>query len=241
MLRVEGLYKAFGGLRVLEGIDFQVAEDEIVGLIGPNGAGKTTLYNVITGYYKPDAGHVLLDDEDITGLSPAQVCRLGLCRTFQIVKPFGNLSVEKNVAIGSLVRTRSVKEAHRAAMEEILFLGLEHLKDVPSRSLTLSDRKRLELARALATKPRFLLLDEVMCGLNPTEVKGMLDLIRRIHDRGIGIVVIEHIMTAVMSLSDRVVVLSQGKVIKDGTPQEVSCDPEVIKAYLGEGYQHAGT
>lgn len=241
MLRVEGLYKAFGGLKVLERVELHAAKDEIVGLIGPNGAGKTTLYNVITGFYRPDAGRVLLEDREITGLPPEEICHFGLARTFQIVKPFGNLTVEKNVAIGSMIRCRSIRQAHRAAMEEIEFLGLEHLKNVPARSLTLTDRKRLELARALATKPKFLLLDEVMCGLNPTEVKGMLELIRKIHARGIGIVVIEHIMTAVMSLSDRIIVLSQGSVIKTGSSEEVSRDPDVIKAYLGEEYQHACT
>jgi branched-chain amino acid transport system ATP-binding protein len=228
--------KRFGGLTAVRDVDLEVREGDLVGIIGPNGAGKTTLFNVIAGYYRPDEGRVLLDGRDVTGQSPHAICRQGLTRTFQIVKPFGNLSVRDNVMIGALTRLGSVHEARGAADAVIETCGLTGHADARARALPIGLRKRLEVARAVATKPRLLLLDEVMAGLNATELGAMVELIRRLHAQGLTLVIIEHVMAAMMRLAQRIVVLHHGERIAEGTPAEVTADRRVVDAYLGEEF-----
>jgi branched-chain amino acid transport system ATP-binding protein len=225
----------FGGLLAVDDVSFDVAEGEILGLIGPNGAGKTTLFNLVSGYLRPSRGRVELFGRDVTGLPPYQLARLGVSRTFQVVRPFPRLSVLGNVTVGAYLRRRSRAEARRAAGEILRFLGMERIADTPAGSLTLPSRKRLEIGRALALQPRLLLLDEVVAGLNPSELEETVALIRRIRERGVTIVIVEHIMKVIMGLSDRVVALDYGKKIAEGSPQAVASDPGVVAAYLGSG------
>ena len=236
ILKVEGVTKTFGGLAALKGVSFDVDEGTILGLIGPNGAGKTTLFNVISGFYAPDKGQVLFAGKPVSHLKAYDICHRGLARTFQVVKPFGNLSVLQNVMVGSFLRASSAAEAREQAMEVMEFVGLGGQEDKVARSLTISDRKRLEVARALATRPRVLLLDEVMAGLNPTELTEMVEVIRRIRRSGVTLIVIEHIMAAIMNVSEQILVLHHGEKIAEGPPQEVARDKRVIEAYLGEEY-----
>ncbi|MBW2064099.1 MAG: ABC transporter ATP-binding protein [Deltaproteobacteria bacterium] len=228
--------KWFGGNPVLREITFNIEKGEVVGLIGPNGAGKTTLFNVITGFYRPRTGYVKFEGKDISRLSPEVICSLGICRTFQVTKPFSNITVLKNVMIGALSRENSLRDARRRAEETLDFVGMLDKKNFLGKNLTIADRKKLEIARGLATGPRLFLLDEVMAGLNPSELKEMVQLIDRLIEAGITLFIIEHIMNVIMSVSHRVLVLDHGEMICGGTPGEVACDERVIKAYLGEEY-----
>ena len=236
LLTLEGVSKTFGGLMAVRGVDLEVVEGEILGLIGPNGSGKTTLFNLITGFYQPNGGRIRLQGVDVTGWPPPRLCKQGIARTFQLVRPFHNLSVLENVAIGRIYGREAVRDRRQAEAEGLELLELVGLADrsrVPARTLTLVDRKRLELARALATRPLLLLLDELLAGLNPTEVVLATELIRRIRDSGVTIILVEHLVKALFGVSDRVSVLNAGEKIAEGRPAAVASDQRVIDAYLG--------
>jgi branched-chain amino acid transport system ATP-binding protein len=235
LLEVEGITKHFRGLRAVGDVSFVVEDASIVAMIGPNGAGKTTCFNVIAGVFKPDSGRVRLGGKDVTGLRPHEICRAGVGRTFQVVKPFPQMSVLDNVVVGALNAERQVRDARRRAHEILALLHLEGKVELPAASLTLPERKRLEVARAMATGPRLLLLDEVMAGLRPTEVDEMVGVFRRINaETGLAILVIEHVMRAVMALAANIVVLHHGEKICEGAPDAVVRDPAVLECYLGE-------
>ncbi len=236
MLRVEKVTKAFGGLTALRDVSFGLSRGQIKSIIGPNGAGKTTLFNVISGFTAPDAGKISFCGQPMTGQSPERVAHAGIARTFQVVKPFNDLTVIENVLIGSLNVHGHLKAARESAREVLDHIGMADKAEWPARKLTLEDLKRLELGRALATRPRLLLLDEVMAGLNPTEVDEFIGLIRRIRDVGMTILLIEHIMHAILSLSDEVLVLNYGEKIYEGHTRGAIEDPKVVEAYLGEEY-----
>ena len=236
LLALEGVTKRFGGLTAVSNVSFTVPAGDLLGIIGPNGAGKTTLFNVISGYYRADGGRVVFAGQDVVGQAPHVICRLGLTRTFQLVKPFGNLSVVDNVMIGALTRLPTLRAARVEAERVIETCGLGSHASAHARTLPIGLRKRLEVARALATRPRLLLLDEVMSGLNPAELVEMIAILRRLHGDGVGLIVIEHIMAAMMRLAQRIVVLHHGEKIAEGRPAEISRDPRVVDAYLGEEF-----
>jgi branched-chain amino acid transport system ATP-binding protein len=239
LLEVEDLARRFGGVQAVADLSFQVRAGEILGVIGPNGSGKTTTFNLITGLYRPDRGRVRFAGEDITGLRSYEVCSRGICRTFQVAKPFRELTVLRNVLMGTLLRHPNPAVASKQAEDVLRLVGLEGRAESVAGSLTTIDQRRLEVARALGTEPRLLLLDETMAGLTPTEVEQAIRLIAGLRSQGLTVVVVEHVMRAVMSLSDRIVVLNQGMKIAEGRPKEISSDPRVIQAYLGAEYRHA--
>lgn len=236
LLEVTRVTKKFSGLIAVNEVSMNVESGQIVGVIGPNGAGKTTLFNCIAGALPPTSGSIVFDGKEIAGKKPYEICRLGVTRTFQVVKPFASKTVLYNTMVGAFAHVKHLHEAERKALEVLEFLELDHKKDVVSKSLTLPERKKLELARALATEPKLLLLDEVMAGLRPTEVTDMLPIIRKINETGVTIVIVEHIMQAIMSLSEKIYVVNFGKKIAEGDPHDVVADVEVIKAYLGDEY-----
>ena len=237
-LVIKNLNKRFGGLRAVQDVTFTVRENETLALIGPNGAGKTTAFNLIMGFHRPDEGSVMAFGKEIVGLRPHDVCAHGLARTFQVAKPFGAMTVLDNVMTGAFLHHRSPDAAREKAREVIEFVGLSARETIAAKDLTTIDQRRLEMARALATQPKLLLLDEVMAGLNPSEVDQAVALIDKLSGRGLTIVIVEHLMRAIMAVAKHIVVLDHGQKIAEGNPKEVMANPEVIRAYLGS-YAHA--
>ncbi|MBX9977549.1 MAG: ABC transporter ATP-binding protein [Alphaproteobacteria bacterium] len=235
ILRVENLHKSFKGVKAVHNVSFRMREGEIVGLIGPNGAGKTTFFNLIAGSVTPDKGHIFFNEQDVTSLKPHEICLLGMARTFQIVRPFKDLTTLDNVIIGALAKEKNPLRAKKNAMEILSLLDLKDKAQQQAEFLTLPERKRLEVARALATKPSLLLLDEVMAGLRPSEVDMMVGVLQNLNKQlGLSIVVIEHVMRAVMCLSNHIIVLNHGEKIAEGKPEIITKDPRVLECYLGE-------
>ncbi len=237
LLEVRGVTKRFAGLVANDDVSFSVAEAELVSIIGPNGAGKSTLFGCITGFLRPSAGRVVYGGRDITGLKPDRVCRLGIARTFQIVQVIADMTVLENAMTGAFLRHPRRRDAMRRAEEVLSFTGLLEKRAFLGAALTIADKKRLEVAMALATDPRLLMLDESMAGLTPVELREIMQLLRAVRKRGVTMVIVEHVMEAVMQLSDRVIVLESGRKLVEGTPREVVVNPRVIQAYLGERYR----
>ena len=237
-LVVRNLSKRFGGLHAVEDVSFAVQERETVALIGPNGAGKTTSFHLITGFHRPDRGSVTAFGRELVGLRPFEICAHGLARTFQVARPFGRMTVLANVMTGAFLRDRRIEVARERAREAIDFVGLGAKEHTPARDLTTIDQRRLEMARALATDPRLLLLDEVMAGLNPTEIDQAVALVRKLSERGLTIVIVEHVMRAILALARHIIVLDHGAKIAEGNPAAVVANAEVIRAYLGTGFSH---
>jgi len=236
-LVIRGLSKRFGGLRAVQDVSFTVKENETLALIGPNGAGKTTSFHLITGFHRPDSGSVKAFGKEVAGMKPHDVCALGMVRTFQVAKPFGAMTVLDNVMTGAFLRDRHVAAARERALEAIEFVGLSAREKTAAKDLTTIDQRRLEMARALATQPRILLLDEVIAGLNPSEIDQAVALIKKLSSRGLTIVIVEHVMRAIMAVARHIVVLDHGQKIAEGAPKEIVENPEVIRAYLGS-YVH---
>jgi len=233
LLEIRDVTKRFGGLVALDTVGLDINEGEILGLIGPNGAGKTTLFNCVTGFYRPDSGQIQFKGENLLGLTPHQICLKGVARTFQIVKAFHSMTVAESVTTGALARTNYMEQARKKAASVLELVGLADKKSVPIKNLTIVDRKRLGLGCALATEPKLMLLDEVAAGLNPVEIDQVTDLLRRIRDLGLTLLVVEHVMKLIMPVADRIVVLHHGKKIAEGKPSDVARNESVIEAYLG--------
>jgi branched-chain amino acid transport system ATP-binding protein len=234
LLEIQNITKRFGGLTAINNLSCTVDSSDIVGLIGPNGAGKTTLFNCISGFFKPESGSIIFGNDDITGVRPDLICHKGVARTFQNVKSFGEMTLLDNVMVGSFAAAKNKKESRVIALDSLEFVGLAERADDLAKDLTIGNRKKLEVARAIATKPKLLLLDEVMAGLNSTELQQMLLLLRELNARGIAILLIEHIMAAVMNVSKKVIVIHHGEKIAEGLPAEVSTNKLVVEAYFGE-------
>ncbi len=239
LLDVRGIGKRYGGLQVIRDVSLTVEEGRIIGLIGPNGAGKTTLFSIIAGAVPADSGQVVFAGHRLTNMRPHQICARGLARTFQVTKPLFGLTVLENVTTAAFVRQSTLRAATAKAQSVLEFVGLDHRSSADSRSLGTADRKRLELARALATEPRLVLLDEVMAGLTPVETGEVIDLVRQTRDRGVTVVLVEHVMQAVMALCEEILVLHQGQLLAKGTSAEIAAHPAVIEAYFGKDYVHA--
>jgi branched-chain amino acid transport system ATP-binding protein len=239
LLQIENLTKSFGGLKAVSAFDQEIDKGEIIGLIGPNGAGKSTLFSLINGFHRADAGRILFNGEDITHKGPHEICMKGIARSFQVVRPFSDMTVLDNVVVGTFGRSDARQEARKRAIRVLEFVGLDTKRNRLAKSLTIADKKRLEMARALGTEPKLLLLDEVMAGLNPKETEETISLVREIRKTGVTLFIIEHIMRVIMTLSDRISILHHGQKIAEGAPEEVVKNEKVIKAYLGEGYVYS--
>lgn len=236
LLQVQGLSKRFGGLKAVNDVSFDLQQGEILGLLGPNGAGKTTAFNLIAGFHRADQGRILFEGRDVLGMAPSDICRAGIARTFQLSRPFGGLSAVENLMVGAFARLESTTKARDLAMELLNFLNLGDRCTADANDLTAFDKRKIELGRALATQPRLLLMDEVVAGATPSEAAEMVTLVRKVRDRGITVLIVEHVMKVIMGLSDRVIVMDQGCLIANGEPQKVVKDPRVLTAYFGEGY-----
>ncbi|MDF2653673.1 MAG: transporter ATP-binding protein [Bacillota bacterium] len=233
ILQVESVTKKFGGLSAVSEVSLEIEQGNVIGLIGPNGAGKTTLFNCINGTLPITDGKIIFDGVDITRKKSHEIAKLGIARSYQIVQPFGNMTTLQNAMVGGFCKTKIYKEAESIALRSLELVRLDHKKDLIAKHLNLGERKKLEIAKALSTQPKLLLLDEVMAGLTPSEVQEMVKIIHSINDSGVTLIIIEHIMEAIMSLSKRIVVLNFGKKIMEGTPEEVSSNQQVIEAYFG--------